>query len=233
MLRLTASALLLLASCDARSHRPCSPPAFIPPATPLSSPTAPRPARLFAEPPKHLQDKSRFRKLTDFDDENDRVHLSRPDMEDWQFDTATGELFEGKPTFDWKEVPYRADQLDEKHSNLLPGLVEEEVLDLIRPVLTMFGDSVEVLEADKAAGTLRFKYYGLVRNQYGMEAWCRQEVEKVWPEVNEVQVRGGGGQPKINIEWTQRVEVQTESPSERQPGIAFSACPDSVPSPVF
>lgn len=42
-------------------------------------------------------------------------------MEDWQFDPATGELYEGKPTFDWKEVPYRADQLDEKFSNLSVG----------------------------------------------------------------------------------------------------------------
>jgi len=34
---------------------------------------------------------------------------------------------------------------------------------------------------------LRCKYYGQARNQYGMEAWCRLEVEKVWPEVKDVQ----------------------------------------------
>ena len=65
--------------------------------------------------------------------------------------------------------------------------MDDALLETLAPVLKIFGDSVKVLEANPAEGMLRFKYYGLVRNQYGMEAWCRREVEKVWPEVKEVQ----------------------------------------------
>eukprot|EP00622_Pseudochattonella_farcimen_P003085 FR738183.1.p1 GENE.FR738183.1~~FR738183.1.p1 ORF type:complete len:121 (+),score=14.33 FR738183.1:3-365(+) len=106
-------------------------------------------------------------------------------METWQYNLTTAQLPEGKPSFDFREFEYRADQLDGKLANLHPGVVDPKVLEQIEPILTIFTNTIEVLEAQN--GILRFKYNGLVRNQQGMESWARSLAETHYPEFKSLE----------------------------------------------
>mmetsp|Transcript_19481 Transcript_19481/g.41693 ORF Transcript_19481/g.41693 Transcript_19481/m.41693 type:complete len:428 (+) Transcript_19481:57-1340(+) len=53
----------------------------------------------------------------------------------------------------------------------LPGEIDEEIAEKIRPALDVLGDVVELLSIE--VGTVfRFKYHGLIKNKRGMEAWA-------------------------------------------------------------
>jgi len=65
------------------------------------------------------------------------------------------------------------------------GDIDETELSNIQPMIDAFGNSIEVLEASD--GVFRFKYWGLIKNQIGMEAWGRQMIMDNHPYPESVQ----------------------------------------------
>mmetsp|Transcript_77994 Transcript_77994/g.156101 ORF Transcript_77994/g.156101 Transcript_77994/m.156101 type:complete len:152 (+) Transcript_77994:208-663(+) len=109
--------------------------------------------------------------------------LIRPGAESWMFD-EDGNLAENQVKFDWKSVEYRDDQLGGCDPDMSLGPIDEKELVNIAPMLEMFTNTLEVLEASN--GVYRFKYWGLVKNQSGMECWGRQMILENHPEPDSV-----------------------------------------------
>ena len=65
-----------------------------------------------------------------------------------------------------------------------PGDVDEAEVAHIQPMLDVFTNTVEVLEA--SGGVFRFQYHGLIRNQHGMEAWARSLILESHPRPESV-----------------------------------------------
>ena len=134
--------------------------------------------RLYANEDSSKEDaamRASYRKSSDFDGDL----LRRPGMESWMFD-ENNNLKGNQITFDWKEVPFRDDQLGGYNPDLTPRNVDASEAALLSRLQQVFGNTIEVLEASQ--GVYRFKYHGPIKNQIGMEAWALDILKEYHPQ---------------------------------------------------
>ena len=86
--------------------------------------------------------------------------------------------------FDWKEVPFREDQLGGYDPDLTPRAVDPKLAPVLKKLSEVFGNAIEVLEANQ--GVFRFKYHGPVKNQIGMEAWALDLLKEHHPDPDTI-----------------------------------------------
>ena len=116
-----------------------------------------------------------YRRTSEFDGDL----LRRPGMESWMFDDEN-KLKGDQIKFDWKEVPFREDQLGGYDPDLTPRAVDPKLAPVLEKLSEVFGNAIEVLEANQ--GVFRFKYHGPVKNQIGMEAWALDLLKEHHPD---------------------------------------------------
>ena len=69
------------------------------------------------------------------------------------------------------------------------GDVSEEIREKIKPVMKVMGSVIEILSVTD--GAYRFKYYGLLKNKFGTECWCKQLLQETGLEVTGVYFEAG------------------------------------------
>jgi len=65
-----------------------------------------------------------------------------------------------------------------------PGPIDPIVEETLAPVLQVLKGAVTLIEAQKHV--VRFEYHGLIRNQIGMQAWAKQMINEIAPEIENV-----------------------------------------------
>ena len=83
-----------------------------------------------------------YRRTSEFDGDL----LRRPGMESWMFDDEN-KLKGDQSKFDWKEVPFREDQLGGYDPDLTPRAVDPKLAPVLIKLSEVFGNAIEVLEA--------------------------------------------------------------------------------------